>query len=99
MKGINGLVDCFANRCGACTAALDAFLGVFALAGALSTEQFGSNYGKHILAGCQLPVVLIASIIGAWITFRQKKLQLANILTSIPVVYVIPGLIAWLLNF
>ena len=36
------------------------------------------------------PVVLIASIIGAWITFRQKKLQLANILTSIPVVYVIP---------
>ena len=75
------------------------FLGAFALAAALSTEQFGSNYGKHILAGCQLPVVLIASIIGAWITFRQKKLQLANILTSIPVVYVIPGLIAWLLNF
>ena len=73
------------------------FLGAFALAGALSTSGPGMENIFWLVVS--YPVVLIASIIGAWITFRQKKIQLANILTSIPMLYVIPGAIALLLNF
>ena len=74
------------------------FLGGFALSSALNTSSSQSlTYIFWLVVS--YPVVLIVSIITAWVVFRQKKLQLANILTSIPMVYVIPSVIALLLNF
>ena len=35
------------------------------------------------------PLILIVSIVIAWVSFRQQKLQLANLVTSAPLVYVV----------
>ena len=39
------------------------------------------------------PLVLLVCIIAAWILFRIKKHKTANIVTSIPMIYVVPGVI------
>jgi hypothetical protein len=39
------------------------------------------------------PLVLLICIVAAWILFRLKKHKTANIVTSIPMIYVVPGTI------
>ncbi len=67
------------------------FLGTLSMGAALnSSSQTNASLFYLVIS---YPVALLVSIVGAWIFWRQKKLTLANVLTSIPMFYVIPGLI------
>jgi hypothetical protein len=67
-------------------------IGGASLAAALGTS------GRTLLANifflvASYPLVLLVCIIATWILWRQQKHKTANIVTSIPMIYVVPGVI------
>jgi hypothetical protein len=68
------------------------YIAGISLASALSTSG-ETLLSKLFFLIASYPVVLLVCITAAWILFRQKKHRQANIVTSIPVVFVVPGVI------
>ncbi len=68
------------------------YIGGASLATALGTSD------RPLLANifylvASYPLVLLVCIIATWILFRLKKHKTASIVTSIPMIYVVPGVI------
>jgi hypothetical protein len=68
------------------------YIGGASLAAALGTSGRTSLVNIFYLVA-SYPVVLVVCIIAAWILWRQQKHKTANIVTSIPMIYVVPGVI------
>ena len=67
-------------------------IGAISLGAALSTSG-ETLLSKSFFLIASYPVVLLVCIVAAWILWRQRKHRQANIVTSIPMVYVVPGVI------
>jgi uncharacterized iron-regulated membrane protein len=68
------------------------YIGGASLAAALGTSD------RALLANIfylivSYPLVLLVCIVATWVLFWQKKQNVANIVTSIPMIYVVPGVI------
>ncbi len=68
------------------------YIGGASLAAALGTSDRALLANIFYLVA-SYPLVLLVCIITAWILFRLKKHKTANIVTSIPMIYVVPGVI------
>jgi hypothetical protein len=73
------------------------FPWLFAIGGASLAVALGSS-GRALFANifyviASYPVVLVVCIVAAWILWRQQKHKTANIVTSISMIYVVPGVI------
>lgn len=68
------------------------YIGGASLAAALSTSG-QTLLSKLFFLIASYPVVLLVCIVTAWILWRQQKHKTANIVTSIPMIYVVPGVI------
>jgi hypothetical protein len=67
------------------------------IGGASLAAALGSS-GRAVFANIfyvivSYPVVLLVCIVAAWILWRQQKHKTANIITSLPMIYVVPGVI------
>ncbi len=68
------------------------YIGAVALGSALNTSG-ETLLSKPFFLVASYPVVLLVCIVAAWILWRQKKHRQANIVTSIPIVFGVPGVI------
>jgi hypothetical protein len=68
------------------------YISAIALGSVLSTSG-ETLLSKLFFVIASYPLVLLVCVIAAWILFRQKKHKTANIVTSIPMIYVVPGVI------
>ncbi len=68
------------------------YIGGASLAAAFNTSG-QTLLSKLFFLIASYPVVLLICIVATWILWRQQKHKTANIVTSIPMVYVVPGVI------
>jgi hypothetical protein len=68
------------------------YIGAISLAAALNTSG-ESLLSKLFFLIASYPVVLLVCIVATWILWRQQKHKQANIVTSIPMIFVVPGVI------
>lgn len=73
------------------------FPWLFIIGGASLAAALGTS-GRTLLANifylvASYPLVLLVCIVATWILWRQQKHKAANIVTSLPMIYVVPGVI------
>jgi hypothetical protein len=67
------------------------------IAGASLVAALGTS-GRALLTNlffliASYPLVLLICIVAAWILWRQQKHKTANIVSSLPMIYVVPGVV------